>query len=356
MTPSEATSGTERVRRWLLLTGNRHVVAAAIAVAVLLLLLALGYGGLVDFADEGGIRTAAGGTIPGLFTFLSIVLAINQLVLTQEFGSADEIRGRLDDIRAFRHDVEDMAGTAPSPVEPTGFLRLVVRTVGEAAAALEAAVAADGDEGEAALAAFAAAVQADVDDALNSLDQTDAGRINAILPVLQYPESRQLYEVRRLRSAHGDELSTETQAAVDGLVEALALFSVARTHFRTNYTQRVLARLSRLLLYVGVPGLVAAIVLSLAGVPEAVPAGLRIAAVSSLLTVALAPLAVLSSYILRVAAVSERTIAVGPFVSRPEPNDSETTRTRHSGDATTADERTAGDDGPSAGAGRSPDR
>lgn len=305
-----------RARRWLLLTGDRNVVTGAITAAVFLVLLALGYGGLVDLGDDAAVRTAAGGTIPGLFTFLSVVLAINQLVLTQEFGSADEVRERIAEIRDFRRDVESLAGTEPSPIDPTGFLSLVVRSVGDVAAALERA--AEDAEGEADLASFAADVRGEVDETLADLERTDVGRVGAILPVLQYPESRQLYEVRRLRSAHGGELSAETDRTVERLTAALALFGVARTHFRTNYTQRVLARLSRLLLYVGVPGLVAAVVLALTGAPDAVPPDLRAAVVSLLLAVALAPLALLSSYILRVAVVSEQTIAVGPFVSRPE--------------------------------------
>lgn len=99
----------------------------------------------------------------------------------------------------------------------------------------------------------------------------------------------------------------------------LELFSVARTQFRTTYTQRVLARLSRELLYVGIPALVVVIVLGLIPTSPGLLASeqARLVTVSALLSVAISPLAVLSAYLLRVAAVSERTIAVGPFVSRP---------------------------------------
>ena len=321
--------------RWLFLDGDRHAVAAALLLGAFLALLGLGSVGAIAVDEPDAVRGIAGGLIPGLFTFLSIVLAINQLVLSQEYGSADEIRTRVEALREYRTDVEADAGRAPSPIVPTEFLALIARTLESEATTLEDRAAALDDERRESVVSFAETVRADAGRATEILSRSEPGRVNAILSVLDYPYSRQLYEARRIRSAaaepngagetdekndasDGDALPPAVDDALVDLVETLEFFSVARTHFRTTYTQRVLAQLSRLLLLIGAPALLATFVLGLLPTVSApILERYQLVIVSGLLTVALAPFAALFAYILRVATVSERTIAVGPFVSRP---------------------------------------
>ena len=309
-----------RFTQWLLIGGNRQTVAALFVVAVFLSLMVLGSVGVIDVDDFAVVRGIAGGFIPGLIAFLSIVLAINQLVLSQEFGTAGEVQERIEGVREYRHDVEDVAHEGPSPVLPTEFLSFVVRTIEVEAAELEASVTPETDpEIRAAVERYAKAVVEEATRAHESLEGEQSGRINALLPVLEYNDSRQLFEARRLQTQFGD-LPAETEQSLSRLIETIELFNVARTQFRTTYTQRVLARLSRHLLYVGAPALVTVVILGLmrAGNPLTFSSTATLVTVSALLSVALAPLAVLSAYLLRVATVSERTIAVGPFVSRPK--------------------------------------
>lgn len=296
------------------------MVAGTLLVGVFLTLLALGVTETVALHDPSAVRGIANGLIPGLFTFISIVLSINQLVLSQEFGSPDEIRDRIEEVRQYRREVEDEAGAAPSPVRPTHFLTLVVDVIGAEATALRESVD-DGVDPAAAeeVAAFADAVRRDVARARQLLERAEPGRANAIIAVLEYRDSVQVHEARRLLADHGGSLPDRTAAALDDVIATLELFDVARTQFRTTYTQRVLARLSRLLLYVGIPAILAAFVLS--ALPRAPGAGLdgllRLLVVCGLLAVGLAPLAVLFAYILRIATVSERTLSIGPFVPPP---------------------------------------
>lgn len=140
--------------------------------------------------------------------------------------------------------------------------------------------------------------------------------MGAILAVLDVDDVTHLQRVRRIRDEAGDELDPEARETVAELIEALELVGVARTHFRTSYTQRVLARLSRVLLYLGVPAILAAFALALS--VGNLPAGARPPIVAALSTLGVAPLAWLSAYILRIATISERTLAAGPFASRPE--------------------------------------
>lgn len=305
--------------QWLLLDGDRLVVAGLVLFGTFLLLVGLGSLGFIDLHDEGAVRGVASGFIPGLIAFLSIVLAINQLVLSQEFGSADEIRDRIESIREYRHDVEDIAGTGPSPVLPSGFLSFVLQIIHYEARELADRTGPVSNSACDPTQQYAREVVEESTYALESLEELQQGRFNALLPVLEYKDSYQLYEARRLQRDHADELSAEAQHTIDRLIETLELFSIARTQFRSTYTQRVLAGLSRQLLYVGIPALVVVILLALIPPPAQTlgPGPVRVVVVSALLTVGLSPLAVLSAYLLRVATVSEWTVSAGPFASRP---------------------------------------
>lgn len=315
------TDSLRRVTQWILLDGNRHVVSGLFTVGSFLVLASLGFTGIIRLSDQAAVRGIAGGFIPGLIAFLSIVLGINQLVLSQEFGSAGEVRNRITQVREYRRDVEETADAGPSPVLPTGFLSFVIRTIEAEATALEESVDPEADPRiRDAIRDYSKTVIDEAGDARQSLERARPGRINALLPVLEYPDSRQLFQARRLGLDLQEELSQETQRALSDVTEAIELFSVARVQFRTTYTQRTLARLSRQLQYVGLPALLVVVVLGLLD-PSSVfylPEAVVVLLVSSLFAMVLFPLALLSAYLLRIATISERTIAVGPFVSRPK--------------------------------------
>lgn len=329
----------QRLTRWLLIEGNRLLIAVLLLTGIFLLLVTFSYIGVIDIENHEAVRGVATGFIPGLIAFLSIVLAINQLVLSQEFGSAGQIYDRIQEVKEYRHDVEELAGTEPSPVLPIGFLSFVVQTIQLEASTLEDSVEAKTHSAtHESVLSYSRNVASEAEQARKSLERLEPGRINALLPVLEYNDSYQLYEARRLRQNNEGELPHETKQSLTRLIEALELFSVARMQFRTTYTQRVLARLSRQLLYVGIPALIIVIVLALmpsSALPLIVgPA--RLVTVSALLSVASSPLAILAVYLVRVAAVSERTIAAGPFVSRPD--------TAHNRIGPTSGEQTIGRD------------
>ena len=236
------------------------------------------------------------------------------------------MRERIEELREYRRDVEETTETAPSPVLPTEFLATVVSAIESDAASLREHATAELDgESRAAIVSFADAVSDDARRAESILERSERGRVNAILSVLDYPYSRQLYEARRFRTDGSVPVTPGVDAALETLTDTLESFSVARTHFRTTYTQRVLAQVSRQLLLVGVPALLATFVLGLSSTPfdPSLLERYRLAFSSGLFAVALSPFAVLFAYILRIATVSERTIAVGPFVSRPNEFDEE---------------------------------
>lgn len=131
---------------WLLLEGNRLVVAAGVVVFTALLLLAVLWGyGLDSLAPNSPMYFLFGSLLTGNLTLLTVVLSINQLVLSRELGAPGTLRERIDRTVDFRSTVEDTTDVRVSPNSPANFLELLHESVKTRAHALEEQTAGVGD-------------------------------------------------------------------------------------------------------------------------------------------------------------------------------------------------------------------
>lgn len=93
---------------------------------------------------------------------------------------------------------------------------------------------------------------------------------------------------------------------------------IARQYFKSIYMQSKLARLSRILPYVGVPavgsGFLMLLVYAGATAPS-VDAGYLRVFVPIVVILGFTPLAILFAFVLRVAMVAQRTVAITPFTT-----------------------------------------
>jgi hypothetical protein len=318
--------------RWFLLTGNRR--------AVTLLLLGVVYVALVPMALVflGSEQLlAARGTIAGLLNTLlsgvillvSIVVSVTSLFVSQELSPVGRQRERVERAREFRESTEDVLDREVSPARPTAFLRAVTQGILKRTQDLQDAVEGmrpghpgldEGTEGEPAaeIEAFRERVAGDVE-AVNRQLNDGAGTFGILLAGLEYDYAGQLYALRRFRSRHGTELTEEVENRLEDVVAALEFFVTAREYFKSLYFEREFATLSRDLLFVSLPALVLVSYVILAVDAEVV--GGTTIGVSRLLllaggayTLALAPFAVLTAYVVRVATIATRTLSAGPFV------------------------------------------
>lgn len=159
-------------------------------------------------------------------------------------------------------------------------------------------------------------VTARIDHTRELYDRSDTGIIEILVAALDTNYAGQTRDAREIKRAHEDALSDRGAERIDGLVHSLEEIDVARQYLKTLYIQNELAEFSRKLLYVGVPAMfVSVCVLSVfttySNVGMTDPA-LR-AVVVGAIVVGLMPLAVLLSFVLRVATVSQKTIAITPF-------------------------------------------
>ena len=317
----------------LLIHSNRWLLVAAVLVAVFGLLVAAGALGLAPFreivASQNGVRYLFSPFIGAIITGTSIVVTINQLVLSQELGAVGDQRSRMQEAMAFQTDVESMLGEEVSSPEPAAFLRELLAGIdGRANRLGESAIANHEPERSETVGAFVDDVQRNTALVSDELDGAQFGTFAVISAALDFNYSWKIYTARRIRARHGESLSGEDEGALDELIDLMEFFGEAREHFKTLYFQWELINLSRALLYIAVPALTVVGVFlmyvdgttlygTLLGVDTLVWVS------SAGFAFGLAPFVVFIVFILRIATVAKHTLAMGPFILRQTERDRE---------------------------------
>ena len=303
------------VKRWLLLDGDRLVISATLAAGVFLAVVTLHLGGALRVRDDGAVVTLLSALVGGTLPFITIVLAINQLVLSQELGWTDELADRFHGMVSFRRDVEELTGENVSPASPADFLKHVVVATAETGRRLPGTLAADADpETREDVERFADALAAEAHPVVEALDDAQFGTFEALAAVLGHHQGGHLHTARQLRLEQADAFADT--AALEELIDLLEALAVARQTFKTLYVQHELAVLSRLLLYVGFPTLVGGglLVIVYPTLVESVPLRALVVVAATGVTLVFLPFIVLLSYSLRIATIAARAADFGPFV------------------------------------------
>ena len=311
-------SDRSTVGAYLLFDADRRFVAGGLLLSVFLSLVGLavvlpGAAAALRTGDpvETGFQALIGATITGV----TLVLTLNQLVLSQELGAVGDQRERMDGAMAFRDDVADALGDSVSPAEPSAFLRALVDHAGDRARAVRDAV----DEPDDDLETLLDSTEENADEVSEGLSDATFGEFDVLSAALDFNYSWKLYAARRaLAEREEDDPAVEP---LEDLVEALRLFGPAREHFKTLYFQSELIALSRAVLATALPSLVVTVagltfldIGTLTGAVFGVPRNVLV--VSAVVSVAIAPFVVLLAYVLRIATVTGRTLSIGPFILR----------------------------------------
>lgn len=314
-----------RLKLWVLLEADRWAVSAG---TLVIIFAALVVGGAIDpsplrnlMSSKDPVETALQPFVGAIITGVTLVVTINQLVLSQELGAVGDQRERMAEAMDFRGDVANALGVSASPPDPATFLRALVDDT--VAVADELADAAD-DAPESAregIGELVDAVQVNADEVSDQLEGARFGTFSVVSAALNYNYSWKLYHARRIRNEYAGDLSPEAIEKLDELVRTLRFFGSAREHVKTLYFQWELINLSRAILYAAVPAIVIttgsilyvdapAVTGTFLGVDAIVWA------VSGLTALAVLPFSVLAAYVLRIATVAKRTLAIGPFILR----------------------------------------
>lgn len=311
-------SWRRRISEWLLLTGDRSVVALVITSLFFGLFSSLSILDVVPLFDLQALFYVYSGLITGNFTLITVVVSINQLLLSRELQTPGELRTQIENVIEYRRDVEGAADEI-APVQPLGFLRLLVEATREQAQRLGGfsrndAVQAGGDE----LASEATRLTEQMDQIDTLLRESETGTINVLLTLLRTNYAQEINRLRMIKERFEEELSPPVHDSIDEVIDRLQEIDVARQYFKAIYFQQELSSLSRILLYVGLPAVaIATATLLVLTLPASEPEAIR--HVDVLLPVSLAigflPLSILCSYILRTATVTNLTAATLPFTT-----------------------------------------
>ncbi|WP_049922438.1 hypothetical protein [Halopiger djelfimassiliensis] len=311
-----------RFHEWVLVEGNRLSVAAALSVVVFAGLIALYELGLVSFLNPNSMTRVASGMIAGTFSLVTLVVSVNQLILSQEFSAAGSARDRLEGVVEFREDVADEAAVPATPAAPTNVLGLIVESIHHDAAALADAVTDHSATDRETIVRYVNSVQQRTDEIEATLEQAEFGTFSALSAAINYDEAWQLYAATHLRGEYADSLPPAALERLDDLIESLRLFHVAREQYKTTYLQRELTRFSQLTIYCGVPSILSAVFVGLLYADVTGPS-ISVAVlpyvVIVLTIVVFSPLFLLVSYILRTATITRRTASIGPMIPQKDP-------------------------------------
>jgi hypothetical protein len=311
-------SQVDAVFHWLYLDGDRRVVSGLLLAGTFVVSVLLIHATLITPAEADDIVAISSTLLGGMLPFITVVLAINQLILSEEFGTTGAFFERLEDTADFRSQLEAHTGRRPSPAEPATLLRTLIEakrrtTLGLQNVCRDAETEIRGDVDE-----FVSTTVPRDDDAVESLEDATFGTFTVVSVILHYNDPWQLQEVRKLREYHRRSLSTAADNQLERLEELLGDIHVARQYFKTVYMQQELADLSKILLYVGFPTLLGGAFIILAYgnlLALELHPWVYDFVVSVTITALFSPFAVLLAYVLRIATIARRTAAdFGPFV------------------------------------------
>jgi hypothetical protein len=321
--------GGGRLGLWLLLEADRWLVTALVLAVVFVTVLVAGLAlptAEASIRSSDSIDTLFQGLLTATITGVTLVVTLNQVVLSQELGPVGDQRDRMDGAMAFREDVAAVVDAPVSPARPAEFLRALVSVCGERARDLREATSVDGTANSVAPADARSALEDLTDSVIDNADQVadgleDArfGAFDVLSAALNFNYSWKIFTARRVHERYGDELSAEQTDALEDLIEALERFGPAREHFKTLYFQWDLVSLSRSILVAALPALLVSVCMVAWFDPSATVVGgvdVLLPAVALATAVSIAPFAILLSYVLRIATIAQFTLSIGPFILR----------------------------------------
>lgn len=318
-------AGESRVKIWLLLAANRWYVTAVLALAVFVLFVALVTvlpPALIPQLRSGDtIETMFSTMIGAIITGVTLVVTIGQLVLSQENGPLGEQRDRMENSMDFRDYAEELIG-APSPADPSAFLRNLVDVAEQRADAVRDGLSdIDSDQLQWEVDEFTESLIGNSEMVRDQLEDATFGNFDVLFAALNYNYGWKIYQVERIAHDHAEDLGEPETTLLTELKTALSLFGPAREHVKTLYFEWALVTLSQMILYAAIPALVVAGVMLTVVEGATLPGStVGVAHITVLIgaafTITLVPFLLFTSYVLRIVTIAKRTLAIEPLILR----------------------------------------
>lgn len=314
-----------RIKLWFLMGGNRWLVSGILVAVVFIILLTIAY---LYPDSESAIRgsdsvdTIFQALLGSIITGVTLVVTINQLVLSQELGAVYDQRQRMEGAMKFREDAADLLNTEVSPSRPTQFMRALVEIAANRAKNLKTAVSSSDDS------AFKQQVNNFCNSIINNsekvaekLNNAKFGEFDVISPSLDFNYSWKIFSAKKIKRENNNLLTEQGEEELEKLIDVLCFFGPTREHFKTLYIQIELIDLSKRILFAAIPAILTATSMIIFFNPKIYyltifNIGTLELVIALTTTVALLPFLILISYIVRIATITKYTLAIGPFILR----------------------------------------
>lgn len=319
--PVPTSQGRLHLVRWVLLEGHRLAVSAALLGFVFATLVLSGVVWPFEMrqilTETSTVQDLLLAFLSGIILLVSIVVSINSIVLSQDMTSAEHQERRIRGVVDFRREIGEVTGNEESPSVPAAFLREMSDVIDERARELADAAEHVGEDDAAEVQSYVDSVT-DIVEELETVEDRPGPEFGALWVALEFDYGHHLDRSRALGSSLAGP-SEPVGERLDDLLEAFELFAIGREYFKTLYYIREVSRLSRTLLVVSLPAILATATAILAInariLPEFELFGLPPlqSFVAAVFTLSLVPYVVLTAYMLRLSTVATRTGTGGPF-------------------------------------------
>ncbi|MFB6139617.1 MAG: hypothetical protein ABEJ26_04185 [Halosimplex sp.] len=296
--------------------GNRLAVAAIVYALTAAVVVAVDPFRAVTGRNAAPLYYAYSALIGGNLNLLTIVVSVNQLVLTRELESPGKFERELDSIRELREDVGETIEEEYAPTTPEAFVRDLLDAVDEQADAVDRIARGASGDLTSDVGELVEGLRADLDRARGSLDER-VPVVELIVALTRIDVTGAHRSACRLRDEYADELSADEREALSELARQVRLLVVTREHVQQLFSRKDLSNLSRVLLAVGtvVEALLLAALLAFVGLVGVGPfAPFSAPVVYASVAVGLVPLALVFAYVVRSATIAYRTASTTQFV------------------------------------------
>ncbi len=305
----------DRLAQWVLIDANRLLMATVVVAGVFVLTEALLYANLITVGPESTVKTMFGsGVVSGLFTLITVALTINQLISSRVFGSPNTLRERYDGADELRRSVERVTGGSPGPVDTVAFISMLGEEIERLASTLEERAREPPGGVPPMLSEYVSDLSAYAATVTGVSRRMEPAVVTSTLAGSDY--ARFVSRTDELVSDHADQLSEGAEETIDDIGRMLEALAITRQYFKTIAIQQELAKLSRLIIFTGLPALLVAFYVTLVyrtSPTSVLNPDLLPVVVGGAIAVVIAPLVVLLVYILRIATIMRYTVSVGPF-------------------------------------------
>lgn len=307
---------------WFLLRGNRLVVSAGVLSIVTGILWWIVLSGLAPLTNRTPLLYLLFALLSGNFTLITIVVSINQFVLTRHMESPGEVREQFQETESYRQDIREITTESVIPVTPAGLFLTLFQNINRDIHDLQDC---EWTSSEAELRRDVESLVAGLEDhseyMVELVEERDNGSKHALFSTLEMDYSRYVFDIYQLRSEYNDTLPESMIDILNRLEQHIKQTDVARQYFKTIFIQSELASLSRLLLYIGIPVQIGIVILLLrftATNPPAMSQPALSVAILVVVTSGFVPFILLTTYIIRLATVVQRTAAILPFTTNED--------------------------------------